>query len=49
MCPLSTFIDAEREMVQTTDWAWGCHGDWDVPSGTHWNTTTGYPPEKPLA
>ncbi|TCD62276.1 hypothetical protein EIP91_007115 [Steccherinum ochraceum] len=46
MCPLSTFIDAQREMVKTTDWEWGCHGDWDVPAGPAWNTTTGYPPER---
>ncbi|THH30874.1 hypothetical protein EUX98_g3307 [Antrodiella citrinella] len=49
MCPLSTFIDAQREMSKNTDWDWGCNGDWKVPHGSGWNTTTGYPPEKPLA
>jgi len=48
MCSLSTFIEAQREMSKNTDWEWGCHGDWDVPPGNEWNTTTGYPPEQPL-
>ncbi|KAI0782986.1 phosphoglycerate mutase-like protein [Abortiporus biennis] len=47
MCPLETFIESMKEMINTTDWEWGCHGDWQVPPGTSWNTTTGYPPERP--
>lgn len=44
LCPVSTFVEAMKEMIATTDWAWGCHGQWSVPEGTAWNTTTGYPP-----
>ncbi|EKM51374.1 uncharacterized protein PHACADRAFT_129290 [Phanerochaete carnosa HHB-10118-sp] len=44
LCPLDTFVDAMKEMIATTDWAWGCHGDWSVPIGYDWNTTVGYPP-----
>ena len=44
LCPLDTFVDAMREMIATTDWAWGCHGEWSVPGGHDWNTTVGYPP-----
>ncbi|KIP05069.1 hypothetical protein PHLGIDRAFT_31059 [Phlebiopsis gigantea 11061_1 CR5-6] len=44
LCPVSTFVDAMREMIRDTDWAWGCHGAWSVPEGTQWNTTVGYPP-----
>lgn len=44
MCPLATFIEAQKEMIKTTDWDWGCHGDWEVPPGHEWNTTVGYPP-----
>ncbi|RPD81516.1 phosphoglycerate mutase-like protein [Lentinus tigrinus ALCF2SS1-7] len=43
-CPLSTFVDAQREIIAKTDWHWACHGDWSVPAGTAWNTTTGDPP-----
>ncbi|KAI0072842.1 phosphoglycerate mutase-like protein [Panus rudis PR-1116 ss-1] len=46
LCPVSTFVEAQKEMIRTTDWEWGCHGDWQVPPGPAWNTTTGYPPEK---
>ncbi|THG96255.1 hypothetical protein EW026_g5547 [Hermanssonia centrifuga] len=44
LCPVSTFVEAMREMIQNTDWVWGCHGDWEVPEGDAWHTTTGYPP-----
>ncbi|GJE94137.1 histidine-type phosphatase [Phanerochaete sordida] len=44
LCPLDTFVEAMKEMIATTDWAWGCHGDWSVPGGYDWNTTVGYPP-----
>ena len=46
MCSVSTFIEAQKEMIRTTDWEWGCHGDWQLPPGTQWNTTVGYPPAK---
>ena len=46
LCAVSTFVDAMREMIRTTDWVWGCHGDWTVPEGDEWHTTVGYPPER---
>ncbi|PIL29397.1 hypothetical protein GSI_09449 [Ganoderma sinense ZZ0214-1] len=46
LCPVSAFVAAQRETIQKTDWAWACHGDWDVPAGHGWNTTTGEPPAK---
>ncbi|KAJ3566101.1 hypothetical protein NP233_g7216 [Leucocoprinus birnbaumii] len=47
MCPVATFIDAMREIIQKTDWSWDCNGDWEVPPGDRWNTTTGDPPARP--
>ena len=44
MCPLPTFIEAQKEIIAKADWTWACHGDWEVPAGTAWNTTTGDPP-----
>ncbi|KAH6919137.1 histidine phosphatase superfamily [Coprinopsis sp. MPI-PUGE-AT-0042] len=44
MCPLDTFVEAQRENIAKTSWDWGCHGDWTVPPGTDWETVTGDPP-----
>ncbi|EMD38508.1 hypothetical protein CERSUDRAFT_82782 [Gelatoporia subvermispora B] len=44
MCPVSTFVAAQREIIDKTDWEYVCHGDWEVPPGSAWNTTTGMPP-----
>jgi hypothetical protein len=44
MCSVSTFVEAQKQISRETDWDWGCHGDWEVPPGTAWNTTTGDPP-----
>ncbi|KAI0736900.1 phosphoglycerate mutase-like protein [Fomitopsis betulina] len=46
MCPVATFVTAQKEIIQETDWEWGCHGDWQVPPGSAWNTTTGSPPPR---
>ena len=46
LCSVDAFVGAMREMIQTTDWSWGCHGDWTVPPGDDWHTTVGYPPER---
>jgi len=46
MCPVDTFVKAQKEIIQDTDWNWECHGDWEVPVGTGWNTTAGRPPRK---
>ncbi|KAI0717807.1 phosphoglycerate mutase-like protein [Cerioporus squamosus] len=44
LCPVPRFVEAVREIVRETDWAWACLGDWEVPEGHGWNTTTGEPP-----
>ncbi|KAF5349620.1 hypothetical protein D9756_008974 [Leucocoprinus leucothites] len=46
MCPVATFVEGMREMIKSTDWIWDCHGDWEVPPGDQWNTTTGEPPKR---
>ncbi|PCH38306.1 phosphoglycerate mutase-like protein [Wolfiporia cocos MD-104 SS10] len=46
MCPLATFVGAQKEIIQETDWEYVCHGDWEVPAGPAWNTTTGSPPPR---
>ncbi|KAI0327286.1 phosphoglycerate mutase-like protein [Cubamyces sp. BRFM 1775] len=43
-CPVPAFVDAQREIISKTDWNWACHGDWHVPPGPAWNTTTGDAP-----
>ncbi|KAF5324577.1 hypothetical protein D9611_004222 [Ephemerocybe angulata] len=47
MCSVDTFVAAQKETIEKTDWEWECHGDWTVPEGTEWETTTGEPPKKP--
>jgi hypothetical protein len=44
MCPLDTFVTAQKEMISKTSWKRGCGGDWEVPKGNKWETTTGDPP-----
>ncbi|KAG2001830.1 hypothetical protein CC2G_004959 [Coprinopsis cinerea AmutBmut pab1-1] len=44
MCPVEAFVEAQKEIIKDTDWQWGCHGDWEVPEGTEWETVTGQPP-----
>ena len=44
MCPLDAFVSAQKELIADTDWIYECHGDWTVPPGSAWNTTTGAPP-----
>ncbi|RDB19457.1 3-phytase A [Hypsizygus marmoreus] len=44
MCPVDTFVAAQKEIIADTDWTYDCHGDWTVPEGPAWNTTTGSPP-----
>ena len=45
MCPVDTFVRAQKETIEETDWYWGCHGNWTVPPGTEWETVTGQPPK----
>ncbi|KIY44827.1 phosphoglycerate mutase-like protein [Fistulina hepatica ATCC 64428] len=44
MCPLSTFVEAQKDIIGQTSWEYDCHGDWTVPAGPEWNTTTGDAP-----
>ncbi|KAF8162781.1 histidine phosphatase superfamily [Crassisporium funariophilum] len=46
MCPVETFVKAQKEIIKNTDWTYDCHGDWTVPPGTDWETTTGDAPRK---
>ena len=46
MCPVSTFVEAQKEIIKETDWVYECHGDWSVPPGKEWNTTIGAPPPR---
>jgi len=46
MCPVDTFVAAEKKVIEETDWNWVCHGEWEVPPGPLWNTTTGDAPAR---
>ncbi|KAF7296481.1 AB hydrolase-1 domain-containing protein [Mycena chlorophos] len=43
MCPVDTFVKAQKKIIGETDWAYDCHGDWTIPEG--WETTTGDTPK----
>ncbi|KAG8708027.1 hypothetical protein FRC08_000153, partial [Ceratobasidium sp. 394] len=47
MCAVGTFAAAQRETIKQADFEWTCRGDWNIPPGPEWNTTTGVPPAKP--
>ncbi|KAG8744060.1 hypothetical protein FRC10_010845 [Ceratobasidium sp. 414] len=47
MCAVDTFVAAQRATIKQADFEWTCRGDWNVPPGPEWNTTTGMPPAKP--
>ncbi|KEP52493.1 histidine phosphatase domain protein [Rhizoctonia solani 123E] len=44
MCPLNTFVNAQKEIIRTSSFDWACHGDWEIEKG--WSTTRGMPPAK---
>jgi len=44
MCPVSTFVKSQKELLDNVDWNYDCHGDWTVPEGPEWETVTGDPP-----
>ncbi|KAF9239899.1 phosphoglycerate mutase-like protein [Melanogaster broomeanus] len=44
LCPLSSFIEAQKETIRETDWEWGCFGGWEVPDGKQWETVGGWYP-----
>jgi len=46
LCPIPAFVAAQKKIIANTDWDWVCHGDWEVPAGNEWNTTTGDAPSK---
>ncbi|KAF9002167.1 histidine phosphatase superfamily [Cyathus striatus] len=45
MCPVDTFVAAQKEIIGKTDWVYGCYGNWTVPEGDAWTTVTGDPPK----
>lgn len=47
LCPLSTFIEAQKATIREVDWEWGCSGNWEVPEGNAWETLGGWYPKKP--
>ena len=42
------FVDSLKEIIQETDFAWGCLGNYSLPDGDAWQTVNGTPPAKPL-
>jgi hypothetical protein len=46
MCPVSAFVAAQKKIIANTDWDWACNGDWKIPAGHDWNTTTGDVPSR---
>jgi len=48
MCPVQTFVAAQKKIISETDWDWACNGNWTVPPGVAWNTTTGEPPKRTM-
>jgi len=46
MCPIPAFVAAQKKIIANTDWDWACHGDWKIPAGHDWNTTTGDVPSR---
>ncbi|CAE6530133.1 unnamed protein product [Rhizoctonia solani] len=49
MCPVDAFAAAQRAILSKADYEWTCYGDWNLPEGPEWNTTTGMPPPRPAA
>lgn len=47
LCPVDGFVDSLKEIIQETDFAWGCRGEYDLPDGDAWQTVNGTPPAKP--
>ena len=47
MCPVDGFVSSLKEIIQETDFAWGCLGQYDLPDGDAWQTVDGSPPPKP--
>jgi len=48
LCPVDGFVRSLKEVIQETDFAWGCLGNYTLPDGDAWQTLNGTPPAKPL-
>ena len=48
LCPVDDFVSSLKEIIQETDFAWGCQGEYDLPDGDAWQTVNGTPPPRPL-
>lgn len=47
LCPVDTFVAAQKKIIAETDWNWSCYGNWTLPAGNAWTTTTGDAPKPP--
>ncbi|KIK52824.1 hypothetical protein GYMLUDRAFT_207686 [Collybiopsis luxurians FD-317 M1] len=47
MCPVDTFVKAQREILDQTSWEWDCLGDYAdmLGEGPEWETVTGDAPK----
>jgi len=36
LCPVETFVKAQRDMLESVDWDWSCYGDWSIPEADKW-------------
>ncbi|KIK68812.1 hypothetical protein GYMLUDRAFT_36309 [Collybiopsis luxurians FD-317 M1] len=47
MCPVDTFVKAQREILDQTSWEWDCLGDYEdlLGEGLEWETVTGDAPK----
>ncbi|KAG6828355.1 hypothetical protein H0H92_008243 [Tricholoma furcatifolium] len=45
MCPVDAFVKAQKAILAEIDWDYECKGNWTVPEGPEWTTTTGTPPK----
>ena len=47
LCPVDGFVSSLKEIIQETDFAWGCLGNYTLPDGDAWQTVNGTSPPKP--
>ncbi|KAJ3742522.1 phosphoglycerate mutase-like protein [Lentinula detonsa] len=49
LCPLRTFVEAQKAGLERVSWEWGCEGDYAdvVGVGRDWESVTGDPPPQP--
>ncbi|KAJ4473127.1 phosphoglycerate mutase-like protein [Lentinula aciculospora] len=48
MCPIDTFVKAQKEILDKTSWEWDCFGEYEdlVGVGEEWETVTGDAPRR---